>query len=130
VNPQLTQAREAWQRTIDENPEVIILYRKATRVNSFGETVENPYGLQMPITAKVRISHESKVGEGAGPGGLSEEMNRYIMVNYKTTILHGDVFEAIGKRFRIETVDPIHQYGGIAGYRASLIEAVGEEATT
>lgn len=127
---QLEQARYGWQRTIDENPEVVVLYRKAQIGDGFGGSVENPFGAETPVTARIRMSHEGKAGQSAGPGGLEEQFNRYIMVNYQTFIMRNDVFEAIGKRWRVETVDPFIQFGGVVGYRASVIEATDIGVTT
>jgi hypothetical protein len=126
----LDQAREAWQRTIDENSESITFHRKAQVSDGFDGTVDNPFGAETAIIEKVRLSHDAAIADGAGPGGIAEHLNRYLMLSHKSTIARNDVFDAIGKKWRVLSVDKIVKFHGIIGFRAPVIEAVSMEANT
>jgi hypothetical protein len=126
----LDQCREAWQRTIKENPETIIVYRKAKVSNGFGGMIDDPFGAPVGVAIRIRLSHIQKAGDGPGPGGIAEDLGRYIMSDWKTIIYRDDIFEAIGKTWRVGIVDTIIQHGGIVGYRAPVIEASEIEAAT
>lgn len=123
MNELLKQARMAWEKTIAENSVEVTIYRMPLKDNGFDKMVPDPFGVKIPVTMTVRISHEAKVTTGHGVTGYSEGYERYVMVNRDDTILTGDVFDAIGKTWRIGVVDPIYRFEGLIGFRAPLHEA-------
>jgi hypothetical protein len=127
----LKQARDGIQRLINESPEIITIKRQALIDDGFEGQVENPFGTPTEYKIKCRLSHERKFPGNfqTAPVGLSTNLARYILVNYKTVIYEGDVFEAIGKGFRIGVVDILKKFDDtkIIGYQAPLIEAVNME---
>ena len=126
----LDQAREGWRKGIDENPVQIVIRRKPQAGDGFDGTVSNPFGTETLSTIKVRISHEAAASDGPGPGGISERMNRYIMVDHLSTIVRGDVFDIDGKTWKIGVVDTIRRFKGIVGYRAPILAIENMEVVT
>jgi hypothetical protein len=122
VSAQLDQARDGWTRTISENPVSVIIYRTKKVDDGFGGTVENPFGEETPLVYMVRIAHEKKTDDVGGPGGIAEDPGRFAMIKYTDIVNRNDVFEAYGKTWRIESVDPIIRFSGVVGYRAKIIE--------
>jgi hypothetical protein len=127
----LAQARKGIQKLIDENKTTIIIYRKSLIDDGFGGEVEDPSDEGTPITIRCRISHEKEGPEklNSAPPGLSTNLSRFIMVNYKTLIFENESFEddTIEKSFKIGPVDPLRKFGGTTAYQAPLIEAVKVE---
>ena len=122
----LKQAREGINRLINENSEIIIIYRKPLIDDGFGGLVEDPHGDPVPHEIKCRIFHESKMPGNffPAPSGLSTNLSRAILVEHDVIIFDGDLFEAIEKRFKIGAVDPLIKFEGVTGYQAPLTEAV------
>ena len=121
----LKQARDGVIANINVSPVVIIIQRMPLINDGFGGEVPDPFGTITESSYKVRISHERK-----GPAsfdlvdaGLSTNLSRFIFTDYRADIREGDIFEAIGKNFKIGSVDPLYKYNGIVGYQAPLTEA-------
>jgi len=129
----LRQARDMIQGIIDESPVSVIVYRDVFIDNGFDRLVADPFHVGAPQNLRGRISHEKKAVEAVATtsAGLSTALSRYFLTNHKTEIREGEVFEAIGKRWRIGPVDVLRKFGGIVGYQAPLVEAaeVPEVAT-
>lgn len=116
----LEQARDAWLRQIDEDPILIVIFRKPKVDNGFGGLVEDPFGTARAETARIRICQERKQDEVVSPVGLTEDPQRYIICDYRTTVYKDEIFEALGKRWRIGVIDEKHRWGGTIGYRAPI----------
>jgi len=121
----LKQARKGIKKHVEENPTEIIIYRKPLVEDGFGGYVESPTADPDDFTITCRISHEQQgpVNNEPVPAGLSTNLTRFIIVDYKTTIYENDTFEAIDKNWMIGPVDPLIKFGGIIGYQAPLREA-------
>ena len=131
MNPICEQARMGWDETIDANYVMIDIRRKPSKDNGFGKQVPDPFASEVILAPqKVRISHESKASDGPGPGGIEENLNRYIMIGFQGNIERGDVFGAYGKTFEIGIVDIIRAGDGIVGLRAPLINVSSEVSNT
>jgi aconitase B len=124
----VAQARDAIQRTIDENPSTVILMRAPLVDNGFGKMVPDPTAVKVPTELRCRLSHESRGPVSLQPAsvGLSTNLARFILVNWQTVIEEGDTFEALGRGWKIGAVDPLVSFGAVTGYQAPLVEA--EEA--
>ena len=104
MNQLSAQARDAWNKTIDENPIVVDINRKAARQNSIGEDVVNPFSVTVPVKIKMRIAQESKAGDRPSPVGVSESMRMHAISDIDNVILRDDVFETNGKTYRVKMV--------------------------
>jgi len=128
----LKQARLGFQKNIDEDRQSIMIYRKGMIADGFGGLMQDPFGAGTPTTIICRIC------EGRGnpsiltgsPVGLSENLVKYIIVNYKADIQEHDTFDSRGKTYRIGNVETIVNFGGIIGYQAQLIESTEIGAAT
>lgn len=127
----LKQARKSVIALIKESPIKITVKRFPLVDDGSGDgtLVPDPYGTPDDYTMTVRISHERRqpANLGSAPAGLSTNLSRFVMVDYKTTIYQGDTFEALGKYWEIGPVDPLMKFGGATGYQAPLREAEGME---
>ena len=128
MNQLSAQARDAWNKTIDENPIVVDINRKAVRQNSVGEDVVNPFSVPVLVKIKMRIAQESKAGDMPRPVGVSESMRMHAISDIDNVILRDDVIETNGKTYRVKMVETVRRFGDIIGYRASLIN-IDEEKT-
>jgi hypothetical protein len=54
---------------------------------------------------------------------MSTNLQRFILADYQADIKHVDVFEAIGRSWKIGPVDPLKKFGGVIGYQAPLTDA-------
>lgn len=128
----LSQARKGIQFSINESPETIIIYRKPLTDNGFDGLIENPFGTETAHTIKCRLSHEKKFPGNldSSSAGFTQNLARFILVNYQTIIYENDIFESAlsEKSFKIGPVDPLYKFGGVIGYQASLIEAAPAES--
>lgn len=126
----INQARRGIQFTIDESPETVIVYRRAMIDDGFGGLVENPNSDEEAYTITCRLSFERKtVGQlNQSPAGFSTNLQKFILVNYQTTIYENDTFESNDnyKQYKIGAVQPLIKFGGVIGYQAPLIEAEHE----
>jgi len=122
----LKQARDSIKKMIDESPENITIYRKPMVDDGYDGEVIDPYGEGIPNYLKVRLSQEKKYANyERAPVGLSTNLVRYIITDYKSIIYDGDTFNSsFDKEFIIKAVDPLIKFGGLIGYQAPLVEAV------
>ena len=125
LNPALlSQARKGISAIISENKESIILFRKGTTDDGFGNKIENPYASPSEIVLVCRISHESKgpffVSEN--PAGQSTDFQRYILADHKANVQAGDTFTYDSKGWIVKDVDTLKKFGGIIGYQAKIKE--------
>jgi hypothetical protein len=125
VNQLLKQARNGVKKVINESPENILIVRQPMTDDGFGNQVPDPFGTPTEHNYKVRISHErgnpSILTDTSA--GMSTNLQRFIMADYQADIEYGDVFEAIGRSWKIGPVDPLKKFGGIIGYQAPLTDA-------
>lgn len=125
MNPLLKQSRDGVKKVINESPENILIVRQPMTDDGFGGQVPDPFGTATEHNYKVRISHErgnpSILTDTSA--GMSTNLQRFILADYQTDIKHGDVFEAIGRSWKIGPVDPLKKFGGVIGYQASLTDA-------
>jgi hypothetical protein len=125
MNPFLKQARNGVKKVINESPENILIIRQPMTNDGFGNQVPDPFGTPTEHNYKVRISHErgnpSILTDTSA--GMSTNLQRFIMADYQADIEYGDVFEAIGRSWKIGPVDPLKKFGGIIGYQAPLTDA-------
>lgn len=121
----LNQKRKGLQAKININPTAIIIYSKPMVDDGFGGLIENPYGTPIPRNVKCRLSHEQSGPdtEVNAPSGLSTALVRFILTDHNNKIYKDELFEALGKGFRIGAVDELNKYGGVIGYQAPLYEA-------
>lgn len=121
----LKQARDGIASKIRENPTTIIILRPPMVDDGFGGAIPDPFGTPTENVYTVRLSHErSQVPENEPvPPGLSTNLQRFILADHLADIRQDDVFDAIGKSWKIGPVDPLYAYGGIKGYQAPLLEA-------
>jgi hypothetical protein len=130
MNVLLEQSRVGWKLNIEADPATITIYRKPVKDNGFGKMVPNPFGHPVPISQKVRISYESQAADGAGPGGITEKLNRYIFCDWKGDIKRGDLFTVNGQSYEIGIIDEVRQNKGLVGFRAPLKNIVEEVPVT
>lgn len=121
----LKQARDMFTRTIKENPTIVLIYRDVYVSDGFGGEVIDPFNVGAPVSIECRISHEKKAVEqnSISPVGLSTNLARYISVAWNVSINENEVFEAMGRKWRIGPVDRLEKFGGVVGYQAPLKEA-------
>jgi hypothetical protein len=125
MNQNLKQARDGVKKIIKESPENIIIIRQPLVDNGFGKMVPDPFGTPEEHNYKVRISHERRQPGSLTPGsaGFSTNLQRFILTDHLADIERGDIFEAIGRSWKIGPVDPLKKFGGIIGYQAPLTDA-------
>lgn len=121
----LKQARDGIASKIRENPTIIIILRQPMIDDEFGGMIPDPFGTPTENVYTVRLSHErSQVPENEPvPAGLSTNLQRFILTDHLADIRQDDVFDALGRSWKIGAVDPLYAYGGIKGYQAPLLEA-------
>lgn len=121
----LKQACAGVAAKISENPTTIIILRQPMIDDGFGGMIEDPLGDPQELVYTVRLSHErSQVPENEPvPAGFSTNLQRFILTDHLADIRQDDVFDALGKSWKIGPVDPLYAYGGIKGYQAPLLEA-------
>jgi hypothetical protein len=125
-NSYLSAARKAFTSRVNLNPSRLTLTRQATTTDPItGNDVQDPSGNYTYPIVTARIQHErATVPENEdSPAGLSSDLERMIMSDYKNEIKTDDVFTWQGLKFKIGKVDPVYQYSGLVGYQAPLIEA-------
>jgi hypothetical protein len=125
VNQKLAQLRAGVKKQIAENPTSIIILRQPMIDDGYGGQCLDPFGTPTEVILKVRISHEQKGPfnlEGAD-AGLSTGLGRYIQTDHLADIREGDVFDAIGKTWRVGPVDELQKFGGVHSKQAPLIES-------
>ena len=123
---ELRQRRAAIQHKIRENPTVITRLMYPMPDDGFGGQIPDPFGTPTEEMLTVRLSHETGLSvpkAGPVPAGESTNLQRFILADYQTVITEGELFEAIGKSWRVGAVDPLYASGGIIGYQAPLVEA-------
>lgn len=121
----LKQALAGIAAKIQENPTTIIILRQPMVDDGFGGTIPDPFGTATENVYTVRLSHErSQVPENEPvPAGLSTNLQRFILTDHLADIRQDDVFDALGRSWKIGPVDPLYAYGGVKGYQAPLLEA-------
>lgn len=122
----LSQLRSAQTRKVNINPLTVNISRiTATVSDGVGGQVEDPYGTPVPGSLTVRVCHEKKgpMGDESSPVGLSTNLGRMIISNYKNKPLQGDIIPFEGINYKVGVVDPLIKFGGLIGYQAPLIEA-------
>ena len=125
MNPLLKQARDGIKKIINESPKNILIVRQPMTDDGFGGQVPDPFGTATEHNYKVRISHERGDPDMLTDtsAGMSTNLQRFIMTDYQADIKHGDVFEAIGRSWKIGPVDPLEKFNGVIGYQAPLTDA-------
>lgn len=128
----LAHARRAVKALINESPESIIIQRQPMADDGFGGQVPDPFADPVTVNLKVRISHERSqpASLDSTSAGLSTNLQRFIMTDHKADIQAGDVFEALGRSWRVGPIDPLMKFGGVTGYQAPLMDAAETEAGT
>lgn len=124
----LDQARDAWLKRIEEDPIMVVMFRRPKVDDGFGGLVEDPFGTPRAETARIRICQERKEDEVISTVGISPDPQRYLICDFQTTVYKDEVFEAFGKRWRIGVVDERHRFGGVVGYRAPIVIAAEVES--
>lgn len=121
----LEQSRRGIQADIDQNPESIIIYRKALAADGFDGFVEDPFGAEASFPMRVRLSKEARGPEtfASIPAGFRTSETLYILGNYKTLFYINEEFEARDRRWRIGPVSQLKAFGGVTGYEAPLFES-------
>jgi hypothetical protein len=130
----LGQARGGIRAVIAESREAVTVSRARMVDDGYGTggLVPDPTGARDMFPIVGRISHESG-GPGRispGPAGFSDNLQRYLLVDYRTVIVEGDLFDAQGRSWRIGRVDRMEKFGGVVGFQAHLYEAGDAEVST
>lgn len=125
MNPLLKQARNGVKKLIEESPETIVIIRQPMKDDGFGGQVPDPFGTPTEHTYKVRIAHERGNPDMLTDtsAGMSTNLQRHLLADYLTDIKHGDIFEALGRSWKIGPVDPLKKFNGVIGYQAPLTDA-------
>ena len=128
----LAQARRSVKKLIAESPESIIIQRQPMTDDGFGGQVPDPFGDPTTVNLRVRISHERSqpASLDSTSAGLSTNLQRFIMTDHNADIQKNDVFEALGRSWRVGPVDPLMKFGGVTGYQAPLTDAAETEGGT
>jgi hypothetical protein len=122
----VNQARDGIRRLIEESPESVVFYRSALVDDGFGGQTPDPTGAKVAIVSQhVRISHQNAVIPDftSVPPGLSTNLSRYVLCDYRVDIETDDTFSAFGRGWRVGAVDVLKKFGEVIGYQAPLIEA-------
>ena len=121
----LSQQKKAQTQLINVSLEDSTMLVKAQVDNGFGVLVDNPADAGTEVKIKYRVFHEKAGpnGDKESPAGLSTNLSRAIMTDYKNVPQVNAVITYESKKFRIGRVDPLKKFGGIYGYQAPLIEA-------
>lgn len=93
--------------------------------DEFGGTMPNTAGVAVNSKMTVRISHQRNQvpANELKNTGLSTNLSRFILADYKTVITEGfEISAYAGKKYKIGAVDTLIKYGGTIGYQAPLIE--------
>lgn len=128
----LKQLRDSVKAKVKEDPTVIVIIRAVMVAGGpGGEMVEDPYNstAQDPIT--VRLFHDTRGPEGlkGAPSGFMTNLQRAILIKHTDTVYENDIFEALGRQYKIGPVDPLNKFGGTYGYQAPIIDASEEETS-
>ncbi len=121
----LKQQRSGFTRNINIDPIIISVSRITSLVSDgVGGLVEDPYATPTVVSLTVRVVHEQKNPEpvSEGSAGLSSNLGRMVLSNYKNEIAQYDVIPYEGRNYKIGIVDPLRKFGGVYGYQAPLVE--------
>ncbi len=118
----MSQARDAIRAQIDRNPARVTIQRQQLVDDGYGGQIPDPLGVPDTFPVKVRVAHEaSSVPELSGaPTGMSTNLSRFILADYRTEIKEGDRFNYLGYGWEVGFVDPLQYEGKIIGYQAPL----------
>jgi hypothetical protein len=103
---------------------MITLSRRPWIDDGYGEQTLDVDGTPTSHRVKCRIFHErSQIpDDNETPAGISTNLQRAIMTDYKNIIKEHDTFTWIGSEWEIGPVDTVVQFGGTVGYQAPLRE--------
>ena len=119
----MSQARDGIRAQISQNPARVTIYRVKMIDNGFGGLMPDPLATPEQAKVTVRIAHEALIQVPkleSSPIGLSTNLGRFILADYKTEIQEGDRLNYIGYGWEIGVVDPLVYGEKIIGYQAPL----------
>ena len=119
----LAQARAGIIALIKMNQQSVTMYDYPEIDNGFGVMVPDSTDTPVETIVKCKISHKRQgpFHPGQSPAGITTDNQRYILVNYKTTIKkHGFFTDTDNNEWRIGHVDILRQFEGVIGYQAIL----------
>lgn len=125
MNPFLKQARDGVKKLIKESSETIVIIRQPMTNDGFGGQVPDPLGTPTEHAYKVRIAHERSQPAMMTDtsAGMSTNLQRHLLADYQADIRLGDIFEALGRSWKVGPVDPLKKFNGVIGYQAPLTDA-------
>lgn len=120
----INQLREGTIETIKESPSLIIVKRKAMKDDGDGNIIIDPFGAEVSLKYRVRISHESGSVQSlkANSAGMSTNFSLFVLTDWTCPLKEGDEFFHEGSGYRVGVVNINKKFGDIFSSTAPLIE--------